>query len=64
LRIESAGTMPGKQAKILSPSDLHDLLIYASTTRQPRPKTFIEPPTKIELHPYLFSPKLIIENWQ
>jgi integrase len=28
--------MPGKQAKILSPSDLHDLLIYASTTRHPR----------------------------
>src|SRR5471030_3245723 len=25
--------MPGKQAKILSPSDVHDLLIYASTTR-------------------------------
>jgi integrase len=27
--------MPGKQAKILSPSDVHDLLIYASTTRHP-----------------------------
>jgi integrase len=27
--------MPGKQAKILSPSDVHDLLTYASTTRHP-----------------------------
>jgi integrase len=27
--------MPGKQAKILSEDDLQDLLVYASTTRNP-----------------------------
>jgi integrase/recombinase XerD len=27
--------MPGKQAKVLSEDDLHDLLVYASTTRNP-----------------------------
>jgi len=27
--------MPGKQAKILSASDVHDLLIFATCTRHP-----------------------------
>src|SRR3984893_1916502 len=27
--------MPGKQAKVLSKDDLHDLLVYASATRNP-----------------------------
>jgi integrase/recombinase XerD len=35
LSLVDGGFMPGKQAKVLSTDDLHDLLVYASATRNP-----------------------------
>jgi integrase len=35
LSAKLSADMPGKQAKILSPADLDDLLVFASCTRQP-----------------------------
>jgi integrase len=35
LRCSTPFTMPGRQAKILSPADVNDLLVFASCTRKP-----------------------------